>query len=204
MLANSFLGPIASRCMLLSPSSRRYLKEINAFLIPCKTAYKTTRKKLKYISCWYTLRKVFSFVVTNVSRLVYRSWTMPCRFRVLAQVKTRILDRSRAAPQWKKYCFRIVARNETTPSLFFGGKKQGCSPFLFPFLLSSSSPFFLFPRRRASHFPRLSTFVSLGPLTRYNVATFNPIYFTTKLMSSQCVLDVVESPPVHSCVLIFF
>ena len=78
-----------------------------------------------------------------------------------------------------------------------------CSPFLFPFLLSSSSPFFLFPRRRASHFPRLSTFVSLGPLTRYNVAKFNPIYFTTKLKSSQCVLDVVESPPVHSCVLIF-
>lgn len=29
----------------------RYLKEINAFLIPCKTVYKTTRKKLKYISC---------------------------------------------------------------------------------------------------------------------------------------------------------
>ena len=181
----------------------RYLKEINAFLIPCKTVYKTTRKKLKYISCWYTLRKVFSFAVTNVSWLVYRSWTMPCRFRVLAQVKTGILGRSRAAPQWKKCCFRIVARNETTPSLFFWENKQGCSPFIFPFLLSSSFPFFLFPRRTASHFPRLSTFVSLGPLTRYNVAKFNPIYFTTKLKSSQCVLDVVESPPVHSCVLIF-
>ena len=141
----------------------------------------------------------FSFV----SWLVHRSWTMSCRFRVLTQVKTGILDRSRAASQWKKCCFRIVGRNETTSSLFFWENKQGCSSFLFPFLLSSSSPFFLFPRRRASHFPRLWTFVSLGPLTRYNVAKFNPIYFTTKLMSSQCVLDVVESPPVHSCVLIF-
>ena len=71
---------------------------------------------------------------------------------------------------------------------------------------TTTSWFFLFPRRRASHFPRLCMPVSVGSLTqmtRYNVATFNPIYFTTKLMSSQCVLDVVESPPVHSCVLIF-
>lgn len=92
-------------------------------------------------------------------------WTMPCRFRVLTQVKTGILDRSRAVPQWKKCCFRIVGRNETTPPCFLGENEQGCSPFLFPFLLSSSSPFFLFPRRRASHFPKLWTFISLGPLT---------------------------------------
>ena len=188
----------------------RYLKEINAFLIPCKTVYKTTRKKLKYISCWYTLRKIFSFAVTNVSWLVYRFWTMPCRFRVLTQVKTGILDRSRVAPQWKSTVFTLLRekiKNETTTSLFFWENKQGCSPFLFPFLLSFSFPFFLFPRRRAKHFPRLCTLISKGSLTqmtRYNVAKFNPIYFTTKLKSSQCVLDVVESPPVHSCVLIFF
>ena len=149
LLANSFLGPIASRCMLLSPSSRRYLKEINAFLIPCKTAYKTTRKKLKYISCWYTLRKVFSFAVTNVSRLVYRSWTMPCRFRVLAQVKTRILDRSRAAPQWKKYCFRIVARNETTRSLFFWEKKTRLLSISFSFSSFFFLPFLSFSKEKS-------------------------------------------------------
>ena len=174
----------------------RYLKEINAFLIPCKTVYKTTRKKLKNISCWYTLRKVFSFALTNVSWLVYRSWTILCRFRVLTKVKTGILDRSRLRLNEKSAVFASLEEmRQPLPC---------CSPFLFPFLLSSSYPFFLFPRRRASHFPRLSTFVSLGPVTRYNVPKFNPIYFTTKLMSSQCVLDVVESPPVHSCVLIFF
>ena len=67
--------------------------------------------------------------------------------------------------------------------------------------------FFLFPSRRTSHFPILCTLVLMGQLaqmTRYhNAAKFNPIYFTTKLKSLQCVLDVVESPPVHSCVLIF-
>ena len=123
----------------------RYLKEINAFLIPCKTVYKTTRKKLKYISCWYTLRKVYYFALTNVSWLVYRSWTMLCRFRFLTQVKTRILDRSRAAPQWKTYCFRIVGRNETTPSLFFLGKINKVALhffFLFFFPLPPLSFFF--------------------------------------------------------------
>jgi len=116
----------------------KYLKEIKAFLIPCKTVDKTTRKKLKYISCWYTLRKVFSFAVTNVSWLVYRSWTMPCRFRVLTQVKTGILDRSRAASQWKKCCFRIVGRNETNTSLFFGKINKVAHHFFFLF-------FFLLP-----------------------------------------------------------
>ena len=112
----------------------RYLKEINAFLIPCKTVYKTTRKKLKYISCWYTLRKVYYFALTNVSWLVYRSWTMLCRFRVLTQVKTGILDRSRAAPQWKKCCFRIVGRNETKPSLLLSISFSFSSFFFLPFL----------------------------------------------------------------------
>ena len=177
MLANSFLGPIASRCMLLSPSSRRYLKEINAFLIPCKTAYKTTRKKLKYISCWYTLRKVFSFAVTNVSRLVYWSWTMPCRFRVLAQVKTRILDRSRAAPQWKKYCFRIVARNETTRSLFFWEKKNKVALyffFLFFFLLPPLSFFFQGEEHHAfPDFQRSFHWGHLQDIMRQNSIRFN-------------------------------
>ena len=176
---------------------------------PLQDSLQNYQKKTKYISCWYTLRKIFSFAVTNVSWLVYRFWTMPCRFRVLTQVKTGILDRSQVAPQWKSTVFTLLRekiKNETTTSLFFWENKQGCSPFLFPFLLSFSFPFFLFPRRRAKHFPRLCTLISKGSLTqmtRYNVAKFNPIYFTTKLMSSQCVLDVVESPPVHSCVLIF-
>ena len=125
----------------------KYLKEINAFLFPRKTVYKTTRKKLKYISCWYTLRKFIDFLlhaVTNVLWLVHRSWTICCRFHVLTQVKTGILDRSRAASQWKKCWFRIVGRNETTTSLFFGkiNKVAHHFFFLFFFLLPPLSFFF--------------------------------------------------------------
>ena len=67
-----------------------------------------------------------------------------CRFRVLTQVKTGILDRSRAASQWKKCCFRIVGRNETTTSLFFGkiNKVAHHFFFLFFFLLPPLSFFF--------------------------------------------------------------
>ena len=63
-------------------------------------ATKSTRlqektKHTEYISCyWYTLRKMFFCCIVKVPRLVYRSWTIPCPFRVLIQVMTGILGTS--------------------------------------------------------------------------------------------------------------
>lgn len=118
-----------------------------------------------------------------------------------------ILAWSRDVPQRKKVLFshpwgnKLKMRRPALPCFLLGKKNMVVLYFLFFF-------FFLFPSRRTSHFPILCTLVLMGQLaqmTRYhNAAKFNPIYFTTKLKSSQCVLDVVESPPVHSCVLIFF
>ena len=80
--------------------------------------------------------KVHSVLIhsTKSKLFCFNQCFMAWRFRVLTQVKTGILDRSRAAPQWKKCCFRIVGRNETNPSLLLSISFSFSSFFFLPFL----------------------------------------------------------------------
>ena len=77
-------------------------------------------------------------------------------------------------------------KNEATNSLFFVGKVNMVVLHVLFFSSFFFLPFLSFSQEKSITLPRLCKLASFGPLaqmTRYYVAKFSLIYFTTKLMS---------------------
>ena len=116
---------------------------------PLQNSLQNYKKKTKVHFVLIHSTKSIFFSCNQCFMACLSIWTTPCRFRVLTQVKTGILDRKSSCASMKKVLFSHRWEKWDNPSLFFGGKWTRLLCISFSFSSFFFLPFLSFSKEKS-------------------------------------------------------